>query len=466
MADASSNGCPNCTRLEVRLTALEDLVHRQADEIARLKKNSSNSHKPPSSDIVKPPKPALPNGEKRKIGGQHGHARHDRKPFAPDQIDRTEKYTLTHCPDCGGLLQRSSSPPRVIQQADLTPSPVEVTEHQALAYWCPHCQRVHYAVIPKPVRKAGLIGPRLTALFGWLKGAAHCSYGTMFTFARDVLKMDISTGELSKLIQKVRRAMESSYVELLKRIPAESRLNVDETGHPDRGNNLWTWAFRAPLFTLFKIEPSRGSDVLIKILGTEFNGVLGCDYFSAYRKYMGDFGIVVQFCLAHLIRDVKFLLTVTSRATRKYGQRLLEALRAMFHVIHQRETMSPAGFQLELARARKNVMAAALHQTWTPEAVALRKRFEERGEAYFQFITTPGIEPTNNLAEQAIRFVVIDRRITQGTRGEAGQAWCERIWTAIATCAQQGRSVFTYLVESVQAYLSGRPVPSLLPNTS
>ncbi len=53
------------------------------------------------------------------------------------------------------------------------------------------------------------------------------------------------------------------------------------------------------------------------------------------------------------------------------------------------------------------------------------------------YITTPDIEPTNNLAEQAIRFVVIDRRITQGTRGESGRQWCECIWTAIATCAMQ-----------------------------
>ena len=52
----------------------------------------------------------------------------------------------------------------------------------------------------------------------------------------------------------------------------------------------------------------------------------------------------------------------------------------------------------------------------------LAKRFEEHGENYFRFITTPGVEPTNNLAEQAIRFVVIDRLITQGTRSEKGNA--------------------------------------------
>jgi transposase len=80
------------------------------------------------------------------------------------------------------------------------------------------------------------------------------------------------------------------------------------------------------------------------------------------------------------------------------------------------------------------------------------------------FVTTPGIEPTNNLAEQAIRLVVIDRRITQGPRSEKGRRWCDRIWTVIATCAQRGRTVFQFVLDSVQAYLSGVKPPSLLPS--
>ena len=93
----------------------------------------------------------------------------------------------------------------------------------------------------------------------------------------------------------------------------------------------------------------------------------------------------------------------------------------------------------------------------------LAKRFEVHGESYFRFITTPGVEPTNNLAEQAIRFVVIDRLITQGTRSEAGNQWCERIWTVIATCGQQGRSVFAYVEATVAAWFEGTEAPSLLP---
>ena len=82
----------------------------------------------------------------------------------------------------------------------------------------------------------------------------------------------------------------------------------------------------------------------------------------------------------------------------------------------------------------------------------LVNRFREHGREYIRFITTPDIEPTNNLAEQAIRFVVLDRKVTQGTRSEAGRQWCERIWTVIATCAQHGKmSRFLGLAVAVAA---------------
>ena len=147
--------------------------------------------------------------------------------------------------------------------------------------------------------------------------------------------------------------MDGPYQELLENLPEEPRLNVDETGHKDNGNRMWTWCFRAELYTLFKIDPTRSADVLIEVLGKEFDGVLGCDCFSAYRRYMREFDVTLQFCLAHLIRDVKFLTTLPDARDRAYGQRLREALRQLFAVIHRRERMSAEAFQgLEAARRR------------------------------------------------------------------------------------------------------------------
>jgi len=205
----------------------------------------------------------------------------------------------------------------------------------------------------------------------------------------------------------------------------------------------------------------------VKMLGQEFDGILGCDYFSAYRKYMKDFGVLVQFCLAHFLRDVRFLVEHPNTRNQAYGRRVLERLRHLFGVIHGREEYTQAGFQVELQNAGDELWAEVVHRVpKTKEARNLANRFAKHGESYLRFITTPGIEPTNNLAEQAIRFVVIDRKVTQGSRSTTGQRWLERIWTVMATCAQTGQSVFTFLHKSLSAYFAGQPTPNLLPDTT
>jgi len=453
------------------LEALDRIAQLEAEnaylqeKLAAALKNSSTSSKPPSSDIVKPKKPLPKGGKKRKKGGQPGHEQHLRSPFPPEAVNHFEPHTLDCCPDCGGTLVLSRRVPEVLQQVEIIDTPTVVTEHQGLAYWCPHCRKVHYAPMPEAVVKAGLFGPRLTALVAFMKGVCHASFSTIRKFLRDVVRVEVSRGYLAKLIGKVSESLASAYAELFERLPGEAVLNIDETGHKENGQKFWTWCFRAQIYTLFRIDKSRGSKVLIEVLGEEFNGVLGCDYFSAYRKYMRECDVLVQFCMAHLIRDVKFLLTLPGREVQAYGQRLRDALRELFGVIHRREKMTAAGFQKALEAAREHVMkAATTHVPDVKQARNLAKRFRENGEAYFRFITTPGIDPTNNLAEQAIRFVVIDRHITQGTRSEKGRRWCERIWTVIATCAQQGRAVFQFLLDSVQAHLCGTSPPSLLPS--
>lgn len=434
-------------------------------ELAKAKKNSSNSSKPPSSDMVKPPKPAAKNRKKRKRGGQPGHEQHLRSPFPFEAVKHFEAYTLDCCPDCGGSLRLAKRSPDVLQQIEITEAPTIVTEHRGLAYWCPHCRTFHYAPLPDAVVKAGLFGPRLTALVAFMKGVCHASFSTIRKFLRDVVRVNVSRGYLAKLIAKVSESLAAAYSELFSRLPSEAVLNIDETGHKEYREKFWTWCFRAQLYTLFRIDKSRASKVLVEVLGKEFDGVLGCDYFGAYRKYMRQFDVLVQFCLAHLIRDVKFLLTLPGSEDRAYGQRVRKGLRALFAVIHRRNKLTAAGLQRALEAAREQVLKVAT--TRVPKgnhAQNLARRFREHGEAYFRFITTPGIEPTNNLAEQAIRFVVIDRRITLGTRSETGRRWCERIWTVIATCAQQGRSAFKFLLDSIHAYLCGGLPPSLLPS--
>jgi transposase len=364
-------------------------------------------------------------------------------------------------------LQPTAAAPRVVQQIEIREVPLLIEEHCSHPGWCPHCRKVRFAELPVSIERGGLVGPRLTTLIAFLKGVCHASFSTIRKFLRDVVQVTISRGQLAKIIGKVSQALEGPYQELLLDLPTQARLNLDETGHKQNGDRMWTWCFRASLYTVFHIDPTRSGDVLIEVLGREFNGVLGCDYFSAYRRYQREFGVLLQFCLAHLIRDVKFLTTLPDARDRAYGERLREALRQLFAVIHRREQLSSEAFRSQLEAARAEVLRCGTQEVpETKHSRNLAKRLETHGESYFRFLTTPGVEPTNNLAEQAIRFVVLDRLVTQGTRSAAGNRWCERIWTVIATCSQQGRSVFAYLEAAVTAWFHRTEAPSLLPQQS
>lgn len=454
--------------LRKHVAELEAEIMRLRAEIARLKKDSSTSSKPPSTDFLQAtassPSGQKRRGRKRRAGGQPGHARHERPPFPPERIDETYEYFHQACPDCGGCLSGSREPDRVVQQAELVPQPIRVEEHRALAQWCPRCHKTHRIALPPEVTRAGLVGPRLTALVGYLKGACHASYTTIADFFHDVLDLPLSTGQLVKLTGKLSGALDPAYEELRAALPRQDYVGADETGHPERGRNLWTWCFHTPgqdPFALFHIDPSRGAEVIRQMLGEAFAGVLGCDYFSAYRKFLRETSVRIQFCWAHLIRDVRFLTTLPDPATRRYGERLLERIRALFQAWHRRAP-GGAGALRRLARCRDAFLKTVRHGPQRTEVQALARRFREHADEYFQFLQSPQVEPTNNASERAERFVVIDRKITQGTRGERGRRWCERIWTAVATCTQQGRSLFQFLLQALHAYLTNTPPPSLL----
>src|ERR1035437_9312966 len=273
IAEAIAPLLARIAKLETENTALQA-------EIARLQKNSSNSSKPPSSDIVKPPPPPLPGGgSKRQIGGQPGHVKHERPPFTPDQIDRIVRYEQKPYAALEPLAQWA-----VLQQIELAECPCLITEYRAQRFRDPATGRIVQAVWPAQVESAGLVGPRMTALIAYLKSVCHASFTTIQKFCRDVLGVTISRGQLARALHKVSQDLPGPHEELQALLPIQERLNVDETGHKDNGKPFWTWCFRAQLFTFFKIDQSRGSQVLLELLGEEFNGLLGCDYFSAYHK--------------------------------------------------------------------------------------------------------------------------------------------------------------------------------------
>lgn len=466
----------HCERLEAKVGRLyEELgkadarVQQLQEIVAGRSKDSTNSSKPPSSDIVKPPpQKSETDPQQRKRGGQVGHKPQQRKAFLPEEIDVVQLHQHEACPQCGGPVEPLTTPADVVQQIELVAQPTLVTEHRSGTCRCGKCRRDFTQPIPPAIAESGTFGPRLTTFVAYLKGACHASYDTIQQLLRETCGVAVARGQLVQLCQKVSRSLQPSYDALLQQIPRQSSVHIDETGHRENGQRMWTWVFCAPQFTLFHIDPTRSAKVLDKILGNNFAGTLLSDYYAAYRHYLKTHPLADgQFCLAHLIRDVKFLEELPDPADRQFGAEMLAELKALFRLWHTRgeaqDEATHRTFRAALLAQGKQLKRVALERAPdTKAACRLAKRFRKHAAEYLRFTRVPNLEPTNNAAEQAIRVVVIDRRVTQGTRSERGRTWCQRIWTTIATCRQHGRDLLSFLQNSLLAYLTDTPPPTLL----
>ena len=167
--------------------------------------------------------------------------------------------------------------------------------------------------------------------------------------------------------------------------------------------------------------------------------------------------------MAHLIREIRFLAEHSIKKLSRWGNFLLDWLKKLFRTLHGRNRYTPGGFALAMERIKEGFLSRIRRPPDHALAKKLARRFRGKAaEDYFRFLTEPKLEPTNNGTERQIRPVVIDRRITQGTRGDVGMRWCERIWTILATCKKQHRNVFKFIHHALLAHWTNTCFPELL----
>jgi transposase len=265
------------------IEALKLLVKELYEKIARLEKNSTNSSKPPSSDITKPPKEEGHEGQKRTAGAQMGHKKHDRPPFSPEQIDKTIVHELSQCPCRGGRLKPAKENAETRRQIELVSKPYQITENRYNLYWCEDCQAYHTAEIAQAERN--LFGPKLMAVTAYLKGRGHMSYTTIQAALKDILGIKVSTGFLANQIRQVSGTLKKPYEEAAGQLAGTEQPHIDETGWKERGKLEWVWVFRGALVTVFTIAGKRGSEVLERVPGKGYEGIVSCDFWGAYKKY-------------------------------------------------------------------------------------------------------------------------------------------------------------------------------------
>jgi transposase len=278
--------------------------------------------------------------------------------------------------------------------------------------------------------------------------------------------MPLSLGAVNDLCQATGTALAGPVAELTQTLPQAARLNVDETGWKERGQRGWLWVAVAALVTVFTIAPSRGRKVLDGLLGEDYAGYVGSDRYSAYSGRPPERR---QVCWAHLRRDFQSLVDYGGRAT-PVGRVALILTDRLFHRWHQvrDDPVAWAGFAAEVAPLQAEFRALLEVGAESPvdKVSGLCRSLLKVWPALWTFTTVPGVEPTNNVAERALRPAVLWRKGSFGTQSEHGSGFVARMLTVTATCRQQGRSLLDYLTEVCAAAQRHQPIPSLLPPTT
>lgn len=449
-----------------QVQALRAQVAALQAEVAELReragKNSRNSSKPPSSDPPSvPPKQKAPTG--RKPGGQLGHPGHGRPLKPPEQVHHVVDVKETVCAHCGALLLGDDPHPQRHQVTELPRIEPVITEYRKHTLKCLACGKLTEASWPQEM-PSGDFGPGMTAAVGYLTGRLNASQRDAEEVVETFMHTDISLGSISALERQVSAALTDPVAEAEEYVRQQSAANVDETPWPQKGCPSWVWVAVTPLVTVFRILGGRGRTQLNQLLGALFAGIVSSDRLSTYNCLDAE---KRQACWAHLIRD--FVAFVCRGGdSERIGDALLVQVGTMFELWHRVRdgTVDRAAFQEEMVPIQARVGAllregAAVDYAATRNTCVNLLKIEA---ALWTFVTVPGVEPTNNSAERALRRLVLWRRRSFGTKSDEGSRFVERVMTTMTTLRQQKRDVLDYLTVACATAIQGSRAPSLLPD--
>ena len=453
-------------RMDEQIQQLSKQVAKQGEQIAelqrRLNRNSRNSSTPPSQDPPGAPERRRPDSSGRSQGAQPGHRGKGRKLAPVEAVDRVIDHWPAHC-GCGHCFadaDEEAGKPARHQVTELPEIAVEVTEHRLHRRRCPGCGKATRAELPADV-PASAFGPRMEAAVATLAVRNRVSRRDTVELARELFGAELASGTVDAILARTGVALAEPYEDLLARIREAPTLNVDETGWKLRGAKRTLWGAVTPRSAVFRIAPDRHEREVAALLGEDFAGIVGSDRWWAYRGFDPERR---QACWSHLIRD----LTAHSEglaAQKRFGEAGLDIARRLFsawdefqeHGDRRRLKREVAPLKEELrallksgSRGRRNKL------TW-----GFSKNLLKVWPALWTFVEVEGVEPTNNVAERALRGPVIYRKLSLGSQSERGETTTQRLLSASVTCRLQGRSLFAYLAEVLDARVRGDPAPLL-----
>jgi transposase len=421
----------------------------------RLKQDSSNSSKPPSSDppTSKPAPTRAPSG--KKPGAQPGHPKAERALRTPDEI---LEHKPCCCEKCNAALPNMLPEPLIRQVWELPPIQPIVTEHRFFRATCT-CGHTTSAAKPEHL-PAGGYGPRFEAMLIYLTGTLHLSKAQAEQLCEDLLGCPISTGQICAIEAEFTQAVEP-VIEQFKQAVPQTNVNMDETGWKQSGKRCWLWVCVASMFTLFQIRASRSGKVVRELLGQGYTFVVTTDRHGAYNGVDRR-----QLCWSHLLRDFQAMID-RGTAGKAIGEALLRISQEIFEWWHRirSDGKQDDPRRGELFRKYRPLLEETLQLGLVcgcAKTQRVCRLLLKHKDCLWLFVEVEGIEPTNNAAERALRPAVMWRKRSQGTRSETGSAYVCAILSIWTTCKQQNRNVWGYLIEVCSAKQQGKPIPLLL----
>ena len=435
------------------------------ETIARLEKNSQNSSKPPSTDKPSALKQKKQK-KKRKAGGQPGHKGTYRQLIPLEDVTEVIHVYPETCYMCNKELEKGKrarvvKPPFRWQVTEIPPITPTVTEYQCFSVKC-KCGHTNKAQLPQGLSNSAF-GPRLTAIIAYLVSVHHISRRGAEDLCRTLLGVNICLGSITKLLVDMSTALGPATTQLQEAVQIEPVINVDETGWRDR----WMWIFVASSFIYFKVACSRSSQVLIKVLGNSYSGIICADRWGAYTKYHKG---LMQICWAHLKRDFQWIGDIGQKYKSsdamlfaKKIKKLMKRMMALWRTF-KNGTISRRSLINKSKGVRSSIVKHLdyFKNSEDKHVRSLCRKLLKRQEHLFTFIFYEGVEPTNNSSERGIRPAVQWRKVCFGNRSEDGAIFTERLLTATRTCWLQNRNSLEFLVDTISAFRAASQVPFLL----
>ena len=340
------------------------------------------------------------------------------------------EVTMDFCPDCGAKL---GSPFRIdskIVEEIPEPQPIIVTDYRISHYRCPCCRK-EVAAKDSSCPHEGKFGNNVIALATIFKYEDRLPHRKIHDAMMRSYGLKISPATILDLTRRAADAVRSEYDAILSKIRGAPIVYADETSISVQGETHWIWTFTTPSETFFVIRKSRGMKVLMEVLTRRFKGIIVCDGWIPYARFTKH----LQRCWAHLLRESKDIAEKFEEAIPLHNM-----LKELYEILTTAlENDPPPKVRKTLWKLAREALRHWIKKEYSIEKVQKFIGKINNGFNYwFTFVINPGVEPTNNRAERALRPNVVLRKILGTLRNYKGTSIHECIMTTLATWGLKG----------------------------